>query len=131
MFDFLSKEWIEFCRKLIAERKDIEERLRGFGANIKYYVEDDRGNEIGAVELRVENGRIVYLGEVRSNTFDYEIGARLEVWKAIATGEIGPRFALITKKLKFKGSLIEAFKYEDVLEDLISTFSSIPTRWSL
>ena len=131
MFDFLSKEWMEFCQNLISERKDIEERLKGFSANIKYYVEDDKGNEIRAVELRIEDGRIAYLGEVSSDTFDYEIGASLEVWKAIATGEIGPRFALITKKLKFKGSLIEAFKYEDVLEDLISTFSSIPTRWSL
>lgn len=42
---------------------------------------------------------------------------------------MGPRAAMLTKKLKFKGSMITAMKYMGAFEESLRMMGRIPTKW--
>ena len=56
-------------------------------------------------------------------------GASPENWKKLATGEMGPRAAMLTKRLKLKGSMITAMRYMSAFEESLKMMSKVPTLW--
>jgi len=43
---------------------------------------------------------------------------------------MGPRAAMLTKKLKFKGSMITAMKYMSAFEESLRLMLKVPTEWN-
>lgn len=110
------------------KNEKLRSDLKDFSATIKYYIE---GKEKGAVELIVEKGVAKSAGSADSKKHDFELWASLENWKKLATGEMGPRAAMLTKRLKFKGSMITAMKYMSAFEESLRMMSKVPTSWDL
>lgn len=110
------------------KNEKLKSELSGFSASIKYYVE---GKEDQAVELLVEKGVAKSAGRASNKNYDFELWASPENWKKLATGDMGPRAAMLTKKLKFKGSMITAMRYMSAFEESLRMMSKVPTDWSL
>jgi putative sterol carrier protein len=79
----------------------------------------------------VKNGEVVEAGKADSRNYDFELGASLDNWKKLATGEMGPKAALLTKRIKFKGSMITAMKYMSAFEGSLKMMGNIPTEWDI
>jgi putative sterol carrier protein len=79
----------------------------------------------------VKNGEAVEAGKADSRNYDFELWASLYNWKRLATGEMGPKAALLTKRLKFKGSMITAMKYMSAFEESLKMMGNIPTDWDI
>lgn len=126
MYKFLSEDWIRAYAEEWNKNEKLKSELKDFSASIKYYVE---GKEDEAVELIVEKGQAVKAGKANSGKYDFELWASLENWKRLATGEMGPRAAMLTKKLKFKGSMITAMRYMSAFEESLRMMGRIPTVW--
>ncbi len=106
----------------------LKQELKDFNASIKYYIE---GREGDAVELVVEKGVAKSAGRADSKNYDFELWANLESWKKLATGDMGPKAAMLTKRLKFKGSMITAMKYMSAFEESLRMMSKVPTDWDI
>jgi putative sterol carrier protein len=128
MYKFLSEDWIKACKEEWNKNQKLREQLKEFSASIKYYIE---GKEEDAVHLIVKNGEVVEAGKADSRNYDFELGASLDNWKKLATGEMGPKAALLTKRLKFKGSMITAMKYMSAFEESLKMLGNIPTDWDI
>ncbi len=128
MYKFLSEEWIKAYMEEWNKNEKLRTELKDFSASIKYYME---GKEDQAVELIVEKGEAKSAGKANSHKYDFELWANPENWKKLATGEMGPRAAMLTKRLKFKGSMITAMKYMSSFEESLRLMSKVPTDWSL
>ncbi len=128
MYRFLSEEWIKAYAEEWNKNEKLKSELKDFSASIKYYVE---GREEDAVELIVDKGIAKSAGRANSHKYDFELWASLENWKRLATGEMGPRAAMLTKRLKFKGSMITAMKYMSAFEESLRMMSRVPTDWSV
>jgi len=126
MYKFLSVAWLSAYAEEWNKNEKLKKELKDFSASIKYYVE---GKEDEAVQLIVEKGRVVAVGVAFDGKYDFELGASLENWKKLATGEMGPRAAMLTKKLKFKGSMITAMRYMSAFEESLRMMGRIPTLW--
>ncbi len=127
MYRFLSEEWIRAYREEWNKNEELKKDLKSFSARIKYFVE---GKEEEAVELVVEKGEAVSAGRAEQGSkYDFELWASPENWKKLATGEMGPRAAMLTKRLKFKGSMITAMKYMKSFEGSLKMMSKVPTVW--
>ncbi len=126
MYRFLSEEWIKAYAEEWNKNEKLKSELKDFSASIKYYVE---GREEDAVELIVDKGIAKSAGRANSHKYDFELWASLENWKRLATGEMGPRAAMLTKRLKFKGSMITAMKYMSAFEESLRMMSKVPTLW--
>ncbi|WP_272979381.1 SCP2 sterol-binding domain-containing protein [Desulfurella multipotens] len=106
---FMSEDWI----KLVANQWNtnnqiIQQDLRNFTASWEYYIED-RPN-LPHLMMVCEKGKIVFAGKKDERICDFEMWTSLENWKKILNKEISPKMALMTRKLKFKGSMMTALK---------------------
>ncbi|MFN7065061.1 MAG: SCP2 sterol-binding domain-containing protein [Aquificaceae bacterium] len=128
MHKFLSEDWIKAYMEEWNKNEKLKAHLKDFSASIKYYIEGKDGD---AVELIVEKGIAKSAGKANSQKYDFELWASPENWRKLATGEIGPRAAMLTKRLKFKGSMITATKYMTSFEESLRMMSKVPTDWSL
>ncbi|MFN3976642.1 MAG: SCP2 sterol-binding domain-containing protein [Aquificaceae bacterium] len=128
MYKFLSEDWIRAYMEEWNKNEKLKSDLKDFSASIKYYVE---GKEGEAVELIVDKGLAKSAGEANSNKYDFELWASLENWKKLANGEMGPRAAMLTKRLKFKGSMITAMRYMTSFEESLRMMSKVPTDWNI
>jgi len=125
-YRFLSEDWISAYAEEWNRNEKLMKNLKNFSATIKYFVE---GKENDAVELVIEEGRAVSAGRADSKKYDFELWATPENWKKLATGDMGPRAAMLTKRLKFKGSMITAMKYMSAFEESLRMMGRIPTDW--
>lgn len=128
MYKFLSEEWIKAYADEWNKNEKLKKDLKDFSASIKYYVEE---KDEDAVELIVEKGIAKSAGKADNKKYDFELWASLENWKKLATGEMGPRAAMLTKRLKFKGSMITAMKYMGAFEESLRMMSTVATDWNL
>lgn len=126
MAKFLSEEWIKQYADQWNKNDKLKEGLKNFSATIKYYIE---GVEQPPVYVKVEKGQVIEAGTAPEQKYDFEMWATPENWKILATGEMGPKAAMLTKKLKFKGSMITAMKYMTPFEESLKMMSKIPTEW--
>lgn len=118
MGDFLSAGWIERYQSLWNQRDDLVEGLKGFSALIEYGWED--GSKPSAY-LLVEDGRAVDRAWADSPAKpDFVMKASAENWQRLLDGSLSGRAALLTKKLKFQGSMITAMKYMGPFEKSIA-----------
>lgn len=118
MDDFLSADWVERYRALWNQQAELVEGLKGFNALIEYGWED--GSKPSAF-LRVEDGRAVSAdwGTAPAKP-DFVMKASTENWNRLRNGTLSGRAALLTKKLKFQGSMITAMKYMGAFEKSIA-----------
>lgn len=128
MHRFLSEEWIRTYMEEWNKNEKLKSELKDFSASIKYYIE---GKENDAVELIVEKGVAKSAGKANAHKYDFELWASPENWKKLATGDMGPRAAMLTKRLKFKGSMITAMKYMSAFEESLRMMSKVSTSWDL
>jgi putative sterol carrier protein len=107
--EFLSEQWMERYRQLWNADPELVAGLSGFTAWIEYGWEND---DKPSVFLRVENG---HAKEQRAGHLstkpDFVMKASAENWQRLRDGSLSGRAALLTKKLKFQGSMITAMKY--------------------
>jgi putative sterol carrier protein len=126
MAKFLSEEWIQLYKDEWNKNDKLVNDLKGFTVSIKYFIE---GKEDEAVELIVENGVAKSAGKADNKKYDFEMWATYDNWKILAKGEMGPKAAMLTKKLKFKGSMITAMKYMGPFEESLRMMGRVPTEW--
>jgi len=127
MAKFLTEEWINLYKEEWNKNEKLKNDLKSFSASIKYYID---GNENEAVFLKVENGVATEAGKADNNSkYDFEMWATYKDWQTLAKGEMGPKAAMLTKKLKFKGSMITAMKYMGPFEESLRMMGKIPTEW--
>jgi putative sterol carrier protein len=126
MAKFLTEEWIKEYAKVWNEDEELRNGLKKFSATIKYYIE---GSDQPPVYIKVEKGEVVESGLAGDGKYDFEMWATPENWKKLATGEIGPKAAMATKTLKFKGSMLTAMKYMGPFGRSLELMSKVPTEW--
>jgi len=129
VYKFLSEDWIRAYAEEWNKNEKLKKELKSFSARIKYFVE---GKEGEAVEIVVKNGEVVEAGKANSEErYDFELWTSSENWKRLAKGEMGPRAAMLTKRLKFKGSMITAMKYMGAFEESLKMMGKIPADWDV
>lgn len=118
MDDFLSAAWVERYHALWNRHGELAAGLKGFHALIEYGWED--GSKPSAF-LRVEDGQAVATawGTAPAKP-DFVMKASVENWQRLIDGTLSGRAALLTKKLKFQGSMITAMKYMGPFEKSIA-----------
>ncbi|GAB4174763.1 MAG: SCP2 sterol-binding domain-containing protein [Rhodocyclaceae bacterium] len=121
--DFLSREWMERYRDAWNAAEELVRGLAGFSALIEY---GWQGEERPSAFLRIEDGRASGCahGEAPGRP-DFVMKATPEVWQAIRDGSLSGRAALLSRKLRFQGSMITAMKYMNAFEESIRLLGRI------
>ncbi|MCX7945790.1 MAG: SCP2 sterol-binding domain-containing protein [Hydrogenophilus sp.] len=121
---FLSPEWMARYREAWNANEKLVKGLSGFSALIEYGWAD---GSRPSVFLEVKDGEAVAtydrLPDGRSP--DFVMHATEEVWQALRDGSLSGRAALLSRKLKFKGSMITAMRYMGPFEESIRLIGKV------
>lgn len=122
MDDFLTPAWAARYRDAWNADATLTEGLRGFSALIEYgWVDDSRPS----VFLTVDNGRVTNVATAATGKPDFVMKASPENWGRMRDGSLSGRAALLTKKLRFQGSMITAMKYMGPFERSIELLGKV------
>ncbi|MFN6961113.1 MAG: SCP2 sterol-binding domain-containing protein [Rhodocyclaceae bacterium] len=123
MEDFLTAAWAERYKEAWNREELLTRGLQGFSALIEYGWED--GSRPSAY-LKVDNGRVVATAyDQAPGKPDFIMKASPENWQRLREGSLSGRAALLTKKLKFQGSMITAMKYMGPFEASLALLGKI------
>jgi putative sterol carrier protein len=123
MEDFLTADWAERYRLAWNADPMLVQGLKGFTAWIEYGWED--GSRPSAF-LRVEDGKATATAWERAPAKpDFVMKASEENWQRLREGTLSGRAALLTKKLKFQGSMITAMRYMGPFERSIALLGRV------
>jgi putative sterol carrier protein len=127
---FMSEEWI----KLVADQWNtnnllIQQDLRNFNASWEYYIEDKP--HLPHMMMVCQAGKIVFAGKKDDRKCDFEMWTTLENWKKILNKELSGKMALMSRKLKFKGSMMTAVKYMRAFDIHLKILGDIPVDFEI
>jgi putative sterol carrier protein len=123
MDDFLSAAWADRYKELWNRKETLVNGLKGFSALIEYGWED--GSRPSAY-LEVQDGKAIATGFGEApRKPDFVMKASPENWQRLREGTLSGRAALLTKKLKFQGSMITAMKYMGPFEQSIAMLGEV------
>lgn len=123
MDDFLTAAWAERYKNAWNRDETLIKGLQGFSALIEYGWED--GSRPSAF-LKVENGVVVATAFANApGKPDFVMKASPDNWQRLREGTLSGRAALLTKKLKFQGSMITAMRYMGPFEASLALLGSI------
>ena len=126
MTRFLTEEWIREYQRIWNANSELKYGLRKISATMKYFV---TGDEQQAVFVRLDKGEAVEAGKASNGSYDYVMWATADNWKKIAAGEVGPKTAMATRKLNFKGSMLTAMRYIGPFGRALAMMSEVETKW--
>ena len=125
---FASEEWAEAFARAINSNEKIAKEARGFNATVEWVIQG--AGERGDLKFWTDigDGKIIELmpGEKEAQ---FIISGPYSLWKQIAEGEVDPLESIIDKRMSFEGDLPMLMRYMGMMDSLMETVMSIPTRF--
>ncbi len=125
---FASEEWAEAFARAINASEAIAREAHGFNASVQWVIQG--AGERGDLRFWIDigDGRMIKLmpGEREA---EFTVSGPYSLWRQIAEGEVDPLESIIDKRMSFEGDLPMLMRYMGMLDSLIQTVRSIPTRF--
>lgn len=123
----LSEQWMKSYAELWNNTPAIRDGLSKLSMVIEYRLAD----ESRAGQIEVANGEVARAGLPASGVKpDYVLTASADTWRRLGFGEVGISAALVSRKVKFRGSIQVAMAHLPSLEAAMHLFSQIDgTDW--
>lgn len=129
LFKLMDENWVKKYQEEFNKDETVAKGLSDFSALVEMGILDgDKRN----FQVVVQNGKITYSGPVQEGKKpDFKIYANRDVWKNIAEKKQGVKAAIITRKIKFEGSMTVAMKYLSGLTGALQVYGKIPTDYNI
>jgi|SRR5581483_1142211 len=125
----LSAEWMREYAQLWNSTPATREGTAELTMVIEFRLSDD---ESRAARINIVNGEAVETGAPSpEHKPNYQMTATAADWKRLGDGDLDPTRALMSRKVKFRGSLMVAMNNLPALEEALRMFGRIDTDWSV
>ncbi|MFE3845456.1 SCP2 sterol-binding domain-containing protein [Thermoplasmatota archaeon] len=135
MVKFLSKQWIEAARKIVAEEIDPDKDLMNASASLLNVINNvpPDGKTI-YFYISVKNGNILELKTGQNNSLmekntEFTVSGNYDTYKQIFKGEMSLLIALIKNRIEIKGDKKKALKFVKPIDRLNSFLRKIDTKY--
>jgi putative sterol carrier protein len=133
MAKFFTQEWCDLYKDEINKNRAYEEAARTWEGAF-YFIMEAGGPVKKPIYMYIDlyHGKCRKAGSV--TTPDkykpaFTMSAPYPVWKRIATKELGPITAMITRQAKLKGNMAKIMRYFKAANELTTSTTRVPTEW--
>jgi putative sterol carrier protein len=125
----MDENWVKKYQEEFNKDEGLVKSLSDFSALVEMGILDgDKRN----FQVVVENGKVTYSGPLlEGKKPDFRIYANKDLWKSIAEKKQGVKGAIVTRKIRFEGSMMVAMKYLSGLTGALQLFGKVPTDYNV
>lgn len=125
----LSPEWMKAYGDLWNNTEATREGLKKLSMVVEYRLAED---ESRAGQIEVSAGEVVRAGAPAEGVKpDFLLTAKVDTWQRLGRGELPAAKAMVTRKVKFRGSMSVALANLPGLEAAMKMFGRLDTDWSV
>jgi putative sterol carrier protein len=133
MAKFLTQEWGDLYKEAINNNKAYEEAARTWEGAF-YFIMEAGGPVKEPVYMYID----LYHGKCRKIEIvtapdkykpEFTMSASYSVWKRIATKELDPIKAMITRQAKLSGNMAKIMRYVKAANELTTSTTQVKTEW--
>ena len=129
MIKFCSLDYYKAVQQTANEDDDFKSRARDFGATFTFKV-TDKVEELPPVFMKFENGKVtdVRLLEPDEKT-DYRLESEYDLWMQIGKSELDGATAIMTRQMRFFGSMGNIMKYAKAFQRLLTLMTMVDVEY--
>jgi len=125
-----SREWMEEIAKRLRESEEYQQAAKGFDSTVSYVAEPEPEKGITrqyVCGIRLPQADEIWVDEDRPA--DFVLSAQYGNFVKIIKGELSPTAAMMSGKLKLKGSLMKIMRYGNALNIYNRIIQSVPVEF--
>jgi len=133
MAKFFTQAWCDLYQEAINNNKAYEESAKTWEGDF-YFIMEAGGpvKETGYIYIDLYHGKCRKIGIVTDPSKykpEFTMTAPYPVWKRIATKELDPIKAMITRQAKLSGNMAKIMRYVKAANELTTSTTYVPTEW--
>ena len=133
MAKFFTQEWCDLYQQAINDNKVYEEAAKTWEGDF-YFIMEPGGpvKEKSYVYIDLYHGKcrkIEIVTDPAKYKTEFTMTAPYSVWKRIATKELDPIKAMITRQAKLSGNMAKIMRYVKAANELTTSTTYVPTEW--
>jgi putative sterol carrier protein len=109
--------------------EEFSSRARDFTASFAYKV-TNKLEELPPVYMRFEKGRVTEVHVLTpDDKTDYRLESEYEIWTQISKGELDGATAIMTRQMRFFGSMGDIMRYAKAFQRLLTLMTMVEVEY--
>jgi hypothetical protein len=133
---YLSRQWIDAARRRVETQADLAAVVGPISMSLLLVVTDRPALDGEAIFIRFENGRLTDVThgprttmETKHGDADFTIWGSYETFSEIHSGRLTEKLAVLSGRVRLKGSMFRALRLLKVVEPLNALLRQEPARY--
>ena len=128
MVRFLSEEYFKHVQKVANTDEEFQIKARGFTGSFTFKVTDRE--DLPPIYVMFEDGKITEVRELKEGEeTDYALEGPYEIWVKVNKGELDGVNAIMTRQLRFLGSMSSIIRYSKAFLRLFTVMSEVEVEY--
>jgi putative sterol carrier protein len=128
MMRFLSVDYWRQVREVANSDEEFGLRARAFTATFIFRVTDRE--ELPPIFVRFEEGKVKEVRELEEGeSTDFTLEGPYEIWVKVNRGELDPGNAIMSRQLRFRGSMSQIMRYSKAFLRLFNLMQQVPVEY--
>jgi len=128
MVKFLSVDYWKRVEEVANSDEEFGLKAKGFTASFTFRVTDKE--DLPPIYVKFEDGKVTEVRELgESESTDFTLEGPYEIWVKVNKGELDPGNAIMTRQLRFKGSMSEIMRYSKAFLRLFNLMQEVPVEY--
>ncbi|MGD0821980.1 MAG: SCP2 sterol-binding domain-containing protein [Desulfomonilia bacterium] len=127
---YLSSQWRDEVEKRL-NTEITPEKMKHLTSSVAYVYLDCPGGKDKFLYFKMDNGKFtkVLVGDSEPPEADFRVTGPYDLFANLTQGKISSQRALMSGKLKLKGSMVKALKLASLADRINKVLGSIPTQY--
>lgn len=128
MVKFLSEEYFKIVQKVANTDEEFQIKGRGFTGSFTFRVEDRE--DIPPIYVMFEDAKITEVRELgEDEETDYALEGPYETWVNVNTGELDAANAIMSREIRFLGSMSSIIRYSKAFLRLFTVMTEVSVEY--
>ncbi len=129
MTQFCSLDYFTEVKKVANTDEEFQSRARGFNATFTFKV-TDRLEELPPVFMKFEEGKVTEVHLLKDDEkTDYRLESEYDIWMKISKEEVDGATAIMTRQMRFFGSMGAIMKYAKAFQRLLTLMTMVEVEY--
>lgn len=128
MVKFLSEEYFKQVQKVASTDEEFQIKAKGFTGSFTFRVTDKE--DLPPIYVMFEDGKITEVRKLKEGEeTDYALEGPYEIWVQVNKGELDGANAIMTRQLRFLGSMSSIIRYSKAFLRLFTVMSEVEVEY--